>query len=162
MGLGRGRWAALACALGALALLGTGCGAQNHANGPRPPAPTRVSVSITRNAVTVLPAAIGVGSDPTQQVPQNKGTPQPDIPGKASLNVVFVVANLTDFDSSLQIRGPKDAGSGAMVANGNGIYQLDLPTGLYTIGAADIPSAKPARLVVGPYRASSQNDVLLP
>ena len=30
------------------------------------------------------------------------------------------------------------------------------------ITAADIPGARPGKLVVGPYRASSQNDVLLP
>ena len=49
-----------------------------------------------------------------------------------------------------------------MFANGNGTFQLDLPTGIYTISAADVPTARPARLAVGPYRASSQNDVLLP
>jgi hypothetical protein len=152
----------VACALGALALAGVGCGAQEQANAPRPPAPTRVSISITRDAVTVLPAAIGIGSDRTQQVPQNQGAPQPDTDGGAPLNVIFVAANLTDFDSQLEIKGPKNTASGAMVANGNGTYQVNLPTGVYTIGAADIPSARPARLAVGPYRASSENDVLLP
>jgi hypothetical protein len=152
----------VACALGVLALVGVGCGAQEHPNDPRPPVPTRVSVSITRDAVTVLPAAIGIGSDRTQQVPQNQGVPQPDTDGNTPLNVVFVAANLTDFDSQLEIKGPKDATSGPMVANGNGTYQVNLPTGVYTISAGDIPSAKPARLAVGPYRASSENDLLLP
>ena len=49
-----------------------------------------------------------------------------------------------------------------MVANGNGSFQVNLPTGVYTIGAADIPDATPTRLAIGPYRASSENDVLLP
>jgi hypothetical protein len=30
------------------------------------------------------------------------------------------------------------------------------------VSAADIPNAKPAKLVVRPYRTSSENDVLLP
>ncbi len=152
----------MACGLGVLALAGAGCGAQEHANAPRPPAPTRVSVSITRDAVTVQPTAIGIGPDRTQQIPQNQRVPQPDTDGNVPLNVVFVAANLTDFDSHLEIEGPKNATSGAMVANGNGSFQVNLPTGVYTIGAADIPGAAPARLAIGPYRASSENDVLLP
>ena len=60
------------------------------------------------------------------------------------------------------MRGPRDASSGPLVANGNGTLQAELPTGTYTLTAADIPAARPAHLVVGPYRASSQNDVLLP
>jgi hypothetical protein len=151
----------MACSVVVLAFL-AGCGAQKHANDPRPPAPTRVSVSITRDALTVQPIAIGVGPAHTQQIPQNRRVPQPNTDGKAPLNVVFVVANLTDFDSRLEIRGPRDAASGPMVANGNGSYQVNLPTGIYTLAAADIPSARPAHLLVGPYRASSENDVLLP
>jgi hypothetical protein len=148
--------------IAALAIAVAGCGAQQHANDPRPGAPTRVSVSITRDAITVQPAIVGVGPDRTQQIPQNQLVPQPDTDGKGPLNVVLVVANLTDFDSKLVIRGRRDATSGPMVANGNGTFQLDLPTGVYTIGAADIPTARPGRLAVGPFRASSQNDVLLP
>ncbi len=164
MGRGRGRrWnRGQACALAALALAGVGCGAQEHANDPRPGVSTRVSVSITRDAITVKPAIIGIGPDRTQQIPQNQNVPQPNTDGKAPLNVVLVAANLTDFNSRLVIRGPRDATSGPMVANGNGSFQLGLPTGIYTISAADIPTARPARLAVGPYRASSKNDVLLP
>jgi hypothetical protein len=49
-----------------------------------------------------------------------------------------------------------------MVANASGSFQLDLPSGTYTVSAADIPAAKPGKLTVGTYRSSSQNDVLLP
>ena len=38
----------------------------------------------------------------------------------------------------------------------------DPPHRRLPISAADIPGAKPAKLVVGPYRTSSENDVLLP
>ncbi len=151
----------MASALGALAFL-VGCGAEERVNNQRPAPPTRVSVSIGANSLTVQPPAIARGPDRTQQVPQNQNAPQSSIRTNAPLNVVFVAANLTDFDSRLIVRGPRDATSGPLVANGSGTLQVDLPTGVYTVSAADIPGAKPSKLSIGPYRASSQNDVLLP
>ena len=154
------------CGLRPLGVAGAGaragCGAENHANEPRPAAADPGQRHVTRSAVIVQPARIGVGPEPTQQIPQNQHAGQPPIHTKAPLNVVFVAANLTDFDSHLEVRGPRNATSGPLVANGNGTFQAALPTGIYTISAADIPSAKPAQLTVGPYRASSENDVLLP
>jgi hypothetical protein len=161
MGRGRGRLAA-GCALAALALLAAGCGAEESANEPRPQPPTRVSVTITPRAITVQPARIAIGPEPTQQIPQNQHAGQPPVHTKRPLDVVLVTANLTDFDSKLELRGPKDVVSGPLVANGNGSLQATLPTGVYEVSAADIPSAKPVRFTVGPYRSSSQNDVLLP
>lgn len=152
----------MAFALGALALAVAGCGAQEHANDPRPSPPTRISVTITRNEVKVQPTAVGLGPEPTQQIPQNQRHSQPPIRTRAPLVVAFVVANLSNFDSHLEVRGPRNATSGPLVANGNGTLQAALPTGRYTLTAADIPAARPAHLLVGPYRASSQNDVLLP
>ncbi len=152
----------MAFVLGVLALTAAGCGAQERANDPRPSPPTRVSVTITRSAVTVQPIAIGLGPERTQQIPQNQRYPQPPIRTRAPLTVAFVAANLTDFDSHLEVRGPRDSTSGPLVANGTGTLQAELPTGTYTLTAADIPAARPAHFVVGPYRASSQNNVLLP
>ncbi|MBW8059654.1 MAG: hypothetical protein FVQ78_04835 [Solirubrobacterales bacterium] len=152
----------MACALGALALTAVSCGVQEHANEPRPQPPTRVSVAVSDDTVTVQPGAIGIGPDRTQQIPQNKNVPQPRVRTNAPLTVVLVATNLTDFDSRLEVRGPRDASSQPLVANGNVTLQADLPTGVYTIAAADIPAATPTRLVVGPYRSSSENDVLLP
>lgn len=148
--------------LGALALASAGCGAQENANEPRPQPPTRVSVTITPRAVTVQPSRIAIGPEPNQQIPQNRHAGQPRIDSDGPVNVVFVTANLTDFDSKLEIRGPRDAGSGLLVANGNNSTLTALPTGVYRISAADIPGAAPARFAVGSYRTSSQNDVLLP
>src|SRR5258705_1136418 len=92
--------------------------------------------------------------------PQNQHVRQPPIRSKAPVDVVFVAANLTDFDSRLEVHGPKqDAQSELLVANGNISLLTSLPTGVYTVSAADIPAAKPARLMVGPYRTSSQNNV---
>jgi hypothetical protein len=147
---------------GALALAALGCGAQEHVNEPRPAPPTRVSVAISTNSITVQPSRIGFGPERTKLIQQNRNVPQPPIRTDRPLDIVFVTANLTDTDSKLEIHGPKDTTSSLLVANGNGSYQATLPTGSYTITAADIPAAKSAALKVGDYRASSQNDVLLP
>ncbi len=161
MGRGRAR-IALAGAAVALTLAAAGCGSQTHTNDPRPQAPTRVSVSITPKAITVQPAAIGFGPARTQQIPQNQNHPQPPIRTDAPLTVAIVTANQTRVDSRLVLRGPRDAGSGPIPANSPGTMQASLPTGTYLIAAANIPTARPGKLVVGPYRASSKNDVLLP
>lgn len=149
--------------LGALALLVAGCGAEEHVNEPRPQPPARVSVAISEEAITVQPPRIAFGPEPTQQIPQNVHAEQPTVRSKEPLNVVLVAANLTDVDSRLELRGAgKDLSSEPLYANGNVNLQAILPTGVYRIGAADIPGAKTAKLVVGPYRSSSENDVLLP
>jgi len=162
MGRGRGRTAAATLALAALALAVAGCGTEEHPNLSRSQPPTRVSVTITPKQVTVQPARIAIGPEPTQQIPQNQHAGQPPTDSRAPLDVVFVAANLTDYDSHLEIHGHKRATSGLLVANGNGTMLTSLPTGVYRIDAADVPDAKPVRFTVGPYRTSSQNDVLLP
>lgn len=161
--MGRGRARAVACAFGLLALLAAGCGAESHPNDQRPQVATRVSVTITPKAVTVQPTAVGNGPARTQQIPQNQSHAQPAIrDDDAPLTVAIVVANQTGHDSHLEIRGPVDDRSGPILARSPGTVQTDLPAGSYTIAAADIPGARPGKLVIGPYRASSQNDVLLP
>ena len=152
-----------ACVLGSVALIGTGCGADEHVNDPRPQPPTRVSVAISEDAISVQPPRIAIGPEPTQQIPQNVHVKQPQIRSKAPLNVVLVAANLTDVDSRLEIRGGgKDFSSEPLYANSNVTLPAILPTGVYMVSAADIPGAKPTKLVVGSFRSSSENDVLLP
>ena len=160
MGLGRG--IAVGACVGVLGLASLGCGAEEHANEPRPSPPVRVSVAIHSDSITVTPSRVGIGAEKSKLIDQNADQPQPSIRTNAPLTVVFVSANLTPTDSNLEIRGPRDRTSGLLVGNGNGSYQTALPTGRYTVAAADIPGAKPASFSVGPYRASSQNDVLLP
>jgi hypothetical protein len=161
MGRGRAK-AAVAGVVGVLVLAAAGCGAETHPNDPRPQVAIHVAVTVTPKAITVQPAAIGVGPARTQQIPQNQNHAQPPIRTNAPLTTVLVVANQTRTDSHLVIRGPKDASSGPIYANSPGTLQTELPVGTYTIVAAGIPGARPGKLVVGPYRASSQNDVLLP
>jgi hypothetical protein len=162
MGRGRGRALAAGCVVGAIALAAAGCGAQEHANEGRPQSPTRVSVTLTPRTITMQPPRIAFGPEPSQQIPQNQHAGQPPVRSKAPLDVVFVAANLTASDSKLVLHGPTNATSGPLVANGNGTFQASLPTGTYTVRAAGIAGAKPVSFTVGPYRNSSQNDVLLP
>lgn len=146
-----------------VALAATGCGVQEHANDPRPAPPTRVSVSITEDGITVVPRRIGIGPQPTQQIPQNRDVEQPPMDTDAPLDVVLVAANLTTNDARLVVRGRgAEAESEALVANGNISLQTALPTGLYVVSAPGVPDSGRATLAVGPYRASSDNDVLLP
>jgi hypothetical protein len=162
MGRGRAK-AAVAGLVGALALAAVGCGAESHPNDQRRQVPIRVSVTITPKAVTVQPGAVGVGPARTQQIPQNQNHPQPEIKGDhRPLTVSIVVANQTRSESKLELRGPRDVSSVAIPPNSPATLQTDLPTGTYVLGAANIPGARPGKLVVGPFRASSQNDVLLP
>ncbi len=161
--MGRGRAKAVVCASAVLALLIAGCGAESHPNDQRPQVPLRVSVTITPKAVTVQPAAVGFGPDRTQQIPQNQNYPQPPIKGDhGPLTVSIVIANQTRTDSKLELRGPRDVSSVAIPAGTPATLQTDLATGTYVIGAANLSGARLGKLVVGPYRASSQNDVLLP
>ena len=153
----------MVCVVAALALATAGCGAQSHPNDPRPQVAIRVSVTITPKAVTVQPAAVGVGPARTQQIPQNQDHAQPAIrKDEKPLTVSIVIANQTRSDSKLELRGPRDDSSVAIPAGSPATLQTDLPTGTYVVAAANLPGARPGKLVVGPYRASSQNDVLLP
>jgi hypothetical protein len=152
----------VAGAFGVLALLAAGCGAQSHPNDPRPQVTLHVSVTITQRGITVQPTAIGNGPARTQQIPQNQNHPQPPIRTSGPLQVAIVAANQTTTNTHLELRGPRDASSGPIPAGSPGTLQTELPTGAYVIAAASVPSAGVGKLVVGPYRASSQNDVLLP
>lgn len=155
--------AALACALALTAAGVAGCGAEERTTEARPQPPTRVSVTVSEDQVRVQPARIALGPEPTQQLPQNQHAGQPPVRSKAPLDVTLVAANLTPVESHLELRGRgKRETSSLLAANGNVTMQTSLPTGVYRVTAADVPAAKPGKLVVGPYRSSSDNDVLLP
>jgi hypothetical protein len=160
MVLGRARVAG-GGALAALTLLvAAGCGAESHPNEPRPAVPTRVSVTIGKGGLVVKPSAIGVGPEKSQQLPQNQNQPQPRIDTQRPLDVVFVTANQTEKEAQLTISGPKKATSSPITPNSPGTFAAELPTGKYTITVGKTGAS--ATLKVGPYRASSKNDLLLP
>jgi len=162
MGAGGVRAAAIAALVAATALL-LGCGESRHANQQRPTGSTRVSVTVNGHQVIVQPTTIGARAESTQEIPQNVEHPEPPIKSTKPLDVTFVAANQTAGDMKLKVRGSgKEAESETIYARSPGSFQLSLPTGDYTVTAVGMPGARPAHLKVGKYRASSQNDVLLP
>jgi hypothetical protein len=165
MGRGRRRAAAIGVLVGTAALL-VGCGESRHANDQRPQVSTRISVTISPDKVIVQPTEVATGPEKFQEIPQNQDHPEPPLrKRRGPLDVTFVTANQTPTDTRLKIRGGnggKEAKSETVFARGPGQFQVDLPAGSYTISAIGLPEARPAHLTVGSYRASSQNDVLLP
>jgi hypothetical protein len=148
--------------IGATALL-VGCGEDRHANEQRPNVSTRISVTISPKEVIVQPLQIGIRAEATQEIPQNENDPEPPIKTKKPLDVTIVVANQTPQDATVQVlKGSRELKGEKVFARSPGSFQVDLPAGSYTISAAGLPKARPAHLTVGRYRASSQNDVLLP
>jgi hypothetical protein len=151
--------------IGALALLAAGCGAESHPNEPRPAVASRVSITVTDKAITVSPGKIGMGPEKSQQIPQNENEAQPPIKTDAPLDVVFVVANQTQREALVEVRGPDGNilfTSGKIPPTSPATFPTELPTASYVLAAAGIPHEPFTKLVVGPYRASSENDVLLP
>jgi hypothetical protein len=163
MGPGRARATASTVLVGIAALL-LGCGESRHGNDQRPQGSTRVSVTINQREVIVQPVKIAFGPEVNQEIPQNKDHPEPPLKGRAGtpLGVTLVTANQTAKDTKLKIRGGKEAESETIYARSPGTFGVELPAGTYTISAVGMPGARPAHLTVGRYRASSQNDVLLP
>ena len=161
MGRGRAK-AAVVAAIGALALAATGCGAQSHTNDPRPQVALQVSVTINPGQVLVQPRAIAVNGARTQQIPQNQNHAQPLIRTNGAATVKIIASNQTDSEARLEISGPSSATSGPIPGRSPGTLQTDLKTGTYTVAVQGVPGARPGKLVIGPYRASSENDVLLP
>ncbi len=164
MGRGRARWASLGV-VALLALAFAGCGASSHPNEPRPQVPTRVSVTVTGKGVTIAPDRVAFGPERTQQIPQNQNHPQPPIKTTRPLNVIFVVANQTDRPALVEVRqGGADVlfTSGKIPPVSPATFPAELKTGDYDVAAAGVPGEPVIELHVGPYRASSENDVLQP
>lgn len=137
-------------ALGAtlIVLAGTGCGSAggDYANADRPPAPISIDIALTRGHVAISPSRIGAGP------------------------VVLLIANESgrSRDVTLTARGGSgrscvadDASSGPINAQGAARISLPLVEGTCAVGVAD-GTLEPARLTVGPERASAQQDLLQP
>jgi hypothetical protein len=152
---------AVAAVVGAALLVG--CGESRHDSNQRPNVSTRVSVTINSKELIVQPTKVGLEAERTQEIPQNEDHGEPPIKTKAPLDLTIVAANQTATDTELRITGSgENAESDTVFAHSPGTFGFDLPAGNYTISAVKMPEARPAHLKVGSYRASSQNDVLLP
>jgi hypothetical protein len=86
---------------------------------------------------------------------------QPEAEAKDPLVVTFTVANLTDTPTRLHFGGPSPHDSQRIAENATAQFRLALQTGSYTVSATD-GNAAATSFEVGPKRASSQNDLLLP
>lgn len=125
--------------LAALALGAAGCGGEDHANEPRPPTPAEVSAKVGEDRVVVSPSRFGAGP------------------------AVFSVSNQTDDIVQLALEGPTEAVSEPIEAGGvTDTFKVPMEEGKYVVSAGEESRARPAELFIGPERASSQNELLLP
>jgi len=137
---------ALLLVSGAAVLLGaTGCGDEDFANEPRPPTTVEMSAVIRDEGVTLSPTREGAGP----------------------IRIVF--ANQTDRAHTITVEGENVIERTAPIQpEDTATIQKTLPPGIYEVRAGssravDIEDQiRPATLTIGPQRADSNNDLLLP
>jgi hypothetical protein len=132
--LGLSLVAAAALGLGAAA-----CGGRDDfENEPRQPAPIEITASIKDRAVEVSPSDVGAGL------------------------VTFTIANLSADPAQLTLSGPTDDASDEIPPGAVGNLKVTLREGTYEVTAGEDARPRGDQLEVGPERASSQNELLLP
>jgi hypothetical protein len=115
-----------------------GCGSDDHPNEPRPPAPIEVTAKVDDEKVDVQPSKFGAGL------------------------VVMTISNQSADPVEIGVEGPT-GGEGPTIAPGQpGNFKFNFEEGEYVVSAGEESQARDALLEVGPERASSQNDLLLP
>jgi hypothetical protein len=133
----RGRYAALAVMAVLAVLVFAGCGSDFN-DDPKPPVPLEATIEISPTQVDVEPRGFGAGL------------------------VNFVIANNSDAEAAVVLRGPVDQTSSPVPAAGNGIFRVEMKTGDYAIAVVSHPLIKLARLTVGAERPPSNNVLQLP
>ncbi len=131
----RGRCAAAGLVIAAV--FAAGCGAEDHPNDPRPPAPEELSGKVDNQKVVVVPDALGAGL------------------------VTVTFSNQSADDVQIAFDGPTSAQTDEIPAGGTGSVQFQAETGEYAVEAS-VPTIKPAVMKIGAERPSAQNDLLLP
>jgi hypothetical protein len=123
-----------------------GCGSSSdYKNDPRPPSPIVLTGSIDDQRVSVSPERFGAGP------------------------ISLIVTNQTDAAQSVTLESANKAGSGPglrqvtapISPQDTATLKADVKPGRYTVHVRGDGIA-PARLRVGPERASAQNDLLQP
>ena len=122
----------------AVAAVAQGCGEEDFPNDPRPPAPIDVSANVTDQRVVLSPDEIGAGT------------------------INIVASNQSQDEVRLTLDGPTLAASQSIPAGAVGQLKTIVEEGDYEITAGEESDSAPTKLIVGPQRASSQNDLLLP
>ncbi|HEY2601570.1 MAG TPA: hypothetical protein VGI67_08445 [Thermoleophilaceae bacterium] len=142
---GRIRVGALASGAASLAVLaGCGGGGKDFADQPRPPAPIQLNGVITNDGVNVSPHNLGAGP------------------------VIIQVSNQTQSTHTLTLDGGTIAPihSAPIAPTDTGTIQITLARGHYTLKAGEAQAVaktlQPARLVIGPPRQDSNDQVGLP
>ncbi len=137
----RRRPPALLALLAVGALIG-GCGSEDRANDPRPPATIELGARVDDRKVQVSPTKV-------------KGEPI----GAGLVN--FTVSNQTAEPVELRLSGPTERITDPVPGRGVLQFLFELEEGLYLVETGD-PSIRSAEFEVGPERPSAQNDLLLP
>jgi hypothetical protein len=142
------RAAAAACALTAAAVLAA-CGEEDHkyANAERPPTPIVVSASIDDQGVQVSPKRFGAG--PITLIISNQSN--------ASQQVTLETAQQPGDSGP----GEKAIQTGPISPRETASVKGDVRTGTYALRVGG-DGVRPARIVVGKPRPTSQNDLLQP
>jgi hypothetical protein len=122
----------------------SGCGGDDHyANKPRPPVPIQLTGVITNSRVTVSPDRVGAGP------------------------VIITVSNQTQRSHTIILEGEDSRDTvGPVNPLDTARIQQTLAQGSYEVRAGSSEAMpkeiRPAKLVIGPPRASSSGDVGLP
>lgn len=137
-------------ALATLLVLAGGCagcgGGTDYANADRPPAPISISIALLGGRVAVSPNHVGGGP------------------------VLLLIANESGRSRDVTLTEPRgggrscvaeDASSGPINAQDAARMSLTLVEGTCEVGVVD-GALRPAQLIVGPERASAQQDLLQP
>jgi hypothetical protein len=116
------------------------CGSDDgDAKAQRPPVPINVSVVVGQDGVTASPLKFGAGQ------------------------VTLLVSNQSGASRTLIVEGPRLKRSvGPINPQDTATVRVTLPTGEYSLSAADTSGVKPAKLQVGPPRRSAQDQLTLP
>jgi hypothetical protein len=132
--------AVLVAALCGLAPAVAACGGDETTRSEsRPPVPLNVSVQIGAERVSASPARLGAGP------------------------ITLLVNNQDRVQHSLTIDGPRVRQTvGPVSPKDTATLKVTVQPGTYELSAGDGAALEPARLLVGPERQSSQNELLLP
>jgi hypothetical protein len=115
-----------------------GCGAEDHANEPRPPSPVEVTAKVDDQRVDISPNEFGAGL------------------------VVMTISNQSADPVQIGVDGPTAGESSGIEPGSVGSFKFQFEEGDYEVSPGEESGARPAVLTVGPERASSQNELLLP
>ena len=134
--------AALAAVV-AVAFAGCGSDDEDYKNDPRPPAPIVLTASISKDKVSVSPKEFGAG--PVSLIITNQtGAPQ-----------------TVTFESAAGGKGAFSQQTSPINPSDTATVKADVPEGAVVVKVGG-GAIKAANLTVGPERASSQDQLLLP